>query len=513
MEQNSLAKDMVTETIQETQTNIPEKKKSKLWIYLVLFFILIILGVGGYWYYSKGQALLLIKEMKWNFNTELKNYKVNSNTSFEIKDFNSVETIPFIDTSKGLKFTTIVDSKIIDNNKENNIELTIGGLIDADIKLDIKQIGDDIYIKPKLNINNEMIDTFLSKFDIKEDEWLFISKDNSKSLSNNYNIHISLERSDDFEENIQLAVLELLKEKILIIKDTHNDIDSKDGILKEIHFSMKEGKFKDSYLIIGKIFGGNEKDLLKEFDEEKYQDISKVIESIVSKIELSLFINKETKYVQGIGFDLSDIDISTNDYSFVFDISTNTLLETIDEFNIDIPDNIVTIKEVFEDRPKIKEAKDVLNRSLIPLMNCLDEDKDINKPKGDIQEICEIPFGTVITPLPQLCDGSINQWFNLPQGYIYANYSFFDKDQDSDYIIEYCAHHNELSDIKCTKDGCIIIEEECKTIIDIDGDGLSEEQELNYGTDPNNSDTDGDGYLDGEEVENGYNPSGPGLLE
>ncbi|GAB1371469.1 hypothetical protein MASR1M45_15310 [Candidatus Kapaibacterium sp.] len=35
---------------------------------------------------------------------------------------------------------------------------------------------------------------------------------------------------------------------------------------------------------------------------------------------------------------------------------------------------------------------------------------------------------------------------------------------------------------------------------DTDGDGLSDEQELKIGTDPNNPDTDGDGLLDGEEV-------------
>lgn len=71
--------------------------------------------------------------------------------------------------------------------------------------------------------------------------------------------------------------------------------------------------------------------------------------------------------------------------------------------------------------------------------------------------------------------------------------------------------------------------------IDTDGDGLTDEQELLLGTDPNsldtdgdglfdgeevriyltdplNPDTDGDGYPDGEEVANGYNPRGPGRL-
>lgn len=42
--------------------------------------------------------------------------------------------------------------------------------------------------------------------------------------------------------------------------------------------------------------------------------------------------------------------------------------------------------------------------------------------------------------------------------------------------------------------------------IDSDNDGLTDEEEIFLGTDPNNPDSDGDGYSDGEEVKNGYDP-------
>jgi len=48
--------------------------------------------------------------------------------------------------------------------------------------------------------------------------------------------------------------------------------------------------------------------------------------------------------------------------------------------------------------------------------------------------------------------------------------------------------------------------------LDSDGDGLTDSEEINYGTDPNNPDTDGDFYKDGDEVKNGYNPNDPGKL-
>ncbi len=43
--------------------------------------------------------------------------------------------------------------------------------------------------------------------------------------------------------------------------------------------------------------------------------------------------------------------------------------------------------------------------------------------------------------------------------------------------------------------------------IDSDGDGISDADEITYGTNPNNNDTDGDGMPDGLEVANGLDPN------
>lgn len=49
-----------------------------------------------------------------------------------------------------------------------------------------------------------------------------------------------------------------------------------------------------------------------------------------------------------------------------------------------------------------------------------------------------------------------------------------------------------------------------KTINDNDGDGLDNEHEALFGTDPNNADTDGDGFTDYREISRGYDPTGSG---
>lgn len=48
---------------------------------------------------------------------------------------------------------------------------------------------------------------------------------------------------------------------------------------------------------------------------------------------------------------------------------------------------------------------------------------------------------------------------------------------------------------------------------DADRDGLSDGDELLFGTDPLKSDSDGDGYPDGTEVRSGYDPLAPGPVK
>ncbi|MDO8571488.1 MAG: hypothetical protein Q7R79_02320 [bacterium] len=50
------------------------------------------------------------------------------------------------------------------------------------------------------------------------------------------------------------------------------------------------------------------------------------------------------------------------------------------------------------------------------------------------------------------------------------------------------------------------------TPTDSDDDGLSDIDEVYYGSDSQNPDSDGDTYKDGAEVQNGYSPTGPGIL-
>ena len=74
--------------------------------------------------------------------------------------------------------------------------------------------------------------------------------------------------------------------------------------------------------------------------------------------------------------------------------------------------------------------------------------------------------------------------------------------------------------IIATNEGIVLDEEDnliqaapIALMIDSDEDGLPDDMEKRFGTDPSKADTDGDGYNDGEEIKNGHNPLGKEKFE
>ena len=495
-EANSVGQKLDPETI---NISSQEEKKSKIWLGVILFIFLLLIGIAGFWYYSKGQALLLSKNMKWGWGHELKSYKINSQVNFSLKDFFSEQPIPFFSLEQGLELESEFNSKIIDNDSEGEFKIKISGIYSSNFEIIVKKIGSDFYLKPNINIAISSPFPPMSELSLVEDEWISISEEGLEIPLFNIDSKEYSQEINKLNEKFRILLNKLREEKILIIKDLHQSITSRDGQLKEIQYSIKEDRVEDFLFILEEVMTEKSREELeKDNQREKYEEIMENIGEVIKKVKFSLFINTKTKFIQGTSFSLIAFDLKTENISAAINFSTNNILEIIEPSEIIRPNNIVTFTEAFLERPLVKEAEEFSQSLTTPLLDCFSSQEEINYPKvGE-----------------KICAESMDYWgIVLPEGYTWANYSMFDVDEgDNYYIWEYCLHHEKLDDLQCQENGCQKVEE-CQTVIDFDQDGLTEEEELNiYNTDPYNPDTDGDGYEDGEEVEGGYNPLGEGSL-
>ncbi|MFH1187655.1 MAG: binary toxin-like calcium binding domain-containing protein [bacterium] len=134
--------------------------------------------------------------------------------------------------------------------------------------------------------------------------------------------------------------------------------------------------------------------------------------------------------------------------------------------------------------------------------------------------------------------------FAIAVGAAWLSYSYFIKSNPDSAVKENSIEINAVNDLPAPADNQNLNENVDANVnapvepikpVDTDGDGLTDDDEIKFGTDPNkidtdsdgltdqeevikyktnphNMDTDGDGYTDGEEVKNGYNPNGEGKL-
>ena len=84
--QNVAPQQVEPSLVEQQPVAIEPKKKSKLWLWIVLVIILVLIGTGGWFYYAKGQAMLLVKDMSWNWGIEYENYSMDHNLDLSVTD-------------------------------------------------------------------------------------------------------------------------------------------------------------------------------------------------------------------------------------------------------------------------------------------------------------------------------------------------------------------------------------------------------------------------------------------
>lgn len=298
-------------------------------------------------------------------------------------------------------------------------------------------------------------------------------------------------------------------------------------------------------------------DLVKESDDMVTDEQINEFKDVMTKVKNSIvtnsgdvWIGKKDLYLRKTAFDfkfnLADA-ISTDDFKITQEVGLELAFDfKLSEFDqahsINVPDDAKTIKEIMESSPAYMSSKiranDAARLADVKMMqtalelyyndeNTYPSSLSFEKEnRGVFSSSSGAVYMTKLPLNPEYVGSS-----QCPVGF---QYSYTVAKDLEGYDLEYCLEgsaggisagkhiatpagidtgnwQNVLSDIEeqesLTGQGAMI------DSIDSDSDGLDDDLEKVFGTDPNNPDTDGDGYSDGSEVSNGYNPNGEGKID
>ena len=531
--QNVAPQQVEPSLVEQQPVAIEPKKKSKLWLWIVLVIILVLIGTGGWFYYAKGQAMLLVKDMSWNWGIEYENYSMDHNLDLSVTDIKNGNSgsVFYLPETVDIKIEGQHVSSNLNIEGNNSIDIAMLEMMDIHADFRYKKLADIIYLS--LAATGEAVDNIP---DVLQNQWLMFDKNNMEG--GNALPMTNFDPSDydkyvkDFNKKLNNFLQRGKDEKWFSLSDPHQNKDGVDGKLKKINLKLDLDKI-DAF-VVGLIETLYPEDVIEEI-KDRYQDFKndnqnyQNFKDLMFTSKIGFWVNTKTKEVQGLGLSVTDFELK-NDGQHVANISLefNQIINNIEPREIVAPTETISIEEVMETlfmgmSSGYSTNGNTLGSEVDPSVIFIQEQME---QLGAGISICFDAEQELVTPqvgVP-MCNGVevTSTWPNLAYGYQWSEYIFSDPSSGS---FEFCAYSDDMSGIACNEMGCFMqtCVENCNQMdcgtydiieVDTDGDGLVDLIETDFfGTDPNNPDTDGDGYNDGDEVENGYNPLGEGLLE
>jgi hypothetical protein len=381
-----------------------------------------------------------------------------------------------------------------------------------DLAFDVVGIANDAYIR--LTTIPEPLTAFLdqSGIEFKNVWWKLSQKDiddigDDLALSDDDSkkIQEALNKEEKLNENLKKALSQCHN---LNFKSRERDTVINDK--KHYNYLMEIDKkgFEKCAFSIMDVLDINK---VEEDQADEFEGFGKTIDNALEALKenwINLQINKKTlepkRFDSLFIFESDNASIGSQAEKATVKLKVNGEIKSLGQaVYIEAPQNAKSMKEEIgkqlEDaRSKARDAKrisDAKQMAVITSLYLMENDKC----PENIETINRENYSPFSYPAPS--DASV-----CP---LDASYRYHSDGKKC--FIDFCLEGQAGS----TQAGWNYIDEEgiILTLSDQDNDGLSDEEEKKYGSDPNKPDTDNDGYNDGSEVRNGYNPNGSGKLK
>ena len=342
-----------------------KSNKSKIILGIILFVVLVVVGVGGWWYYAFGKAFLLTNSAEFPWGEEVKNYKTTTDFKFSVQGItkneeftNEVGGMFGPQDSFGIS-GTIAQQNISDNfSSEATYVVDYGDAFSLNLAANFKLIDSIMYINPDLTALEALPLPFELDLDLKG-TWvevpgdMFVQDDEDSPEQEAYS-----ERFDNFIEKLEDM-------DALGFKDPHETKDSSQGKLMKVNYTIDgtqldgivmasiESGLTSAYDIVPSELSGDELNAMISGDKEEFEKFKKeneeqweLMKHYLSNITLSAWINTKTKNIQVMELVGENLPIDLEEDKGTMSFTISSFYEPIEEMTIEKPTDTMTAEEL-----------------------------------------------------------------------------------------------------------------------------------------------------------------------
>lgn len=166
----------------------------------------------------------------------------------------------------------------------------------------------------------------------------------------NWTTNTDQDAIEAINERLNQLIIRSREANLFKISDTHQSKDTVDGKLKQIKFMIKPGMSEELVGIIIDLYPEEQKeDFRKGFEEykksqpEMWQDMQELVE----QVEFYLWVNTETKNIQGIDVMINNYNFSSEQFSATYNYQISYLMTAAEEKEIVAPTELIDWETYF----------------------------------------------------------------------------------------------------------------------------------------------------------------------
>jgi len=336
-----------------------KKGGPKVWL-ILLIVILVLGGVGTWWYYAYGQTMLLARQIKWSWGQDFSNFRSDVSIDLTFSNIKENYSGGFFDVPDSTKINIANVQHNVNQDFEGGGDYSVSfGDFGIILGLDYKKIGTTFYVKPNFKSIADPYESDNSQdmINILTDRWIYFTNSDISQV-----VPILMEddgNSAQLQEKNEKFLEELKKIKAFTISDARETKNSVSGELKKLNVYIDPNKIEDMVRLSINIYDNNPEKGLARWEEDITEDPESWAKAkdFISNIGVAIWVNSKTKIIQGVDLTMNNLEYMSNGLSATVDGSVSFLIVEEEPISISTPLNAVSVEQLEEEMMQQAEER------------------------------------------------------------------------------------------------------------------------------------------------------------